>query len=181
LKEIYFQVPTNALLPFKLPILGIKNGQHQYQFLIEDVFFKEFNDSFVKQGNINMNVTLDKRTDMMIFHFNFNGTVVTDCDRCLATINLPIHGENQLIVKYSEALNEDDGEVVFIDPASTEFSIAQYVYEFILLSIPILGQYDCNSDTNPPCDFEMLKRLDQEVKIEDSNPAWDVLKNLSEN
>ena len=181
LKEIYFQVPTNALLPFKLPILGLKYGIHQYQFLIEDTFFKEFDDAFVNQGNINMDVTLDKRNDMLIFHFVFSGTIVTDCDRCLAMINLPIKGDYQLIVKYSIELKEDDGDVVFIDPATTEFSIAQYAYEFIALSVPILRQYDCNKDQNPPCDFEMLNRLVQEVKIEDSNPAWDILKNLSDN
>ena len=164
-----------------LPVFGLKNGIHSYHFLIEQPFFKEFENGIISNGKIEMDVILDKRQDIMTFEFSFKGHVEAECDRCLVPINLPIQGNNKLIVKFSETLKEDDGEVVFVDPNISEFSIAHYAYEFMLLAVPILRMYDCANDENRPCDLEMLARLEEQVIEEDTNPAWDVLKGLSDN
>ena len=172
---------SKVLVPYLLPVFGLKNGIHTYHFLIDELFFKEFENGIISNGKVEMDVVLDKRQDMMVFEFTFEGIIEAECDRCLVPINLPIKGNNKLIVKYSETVKEDDGEVVFVDPNVNSFSIAQYAYEFILLAVPILRRFDCASDQNPPCDMEMLQRLKEQVIEEDTSPAWDVLKGLSDN
>ena len=44
----------------------------------------------------------------MVFDFSFKGWVKEQCDRCLVAIQLPISGEEQLLVKFGEP--DEDGE-----------------------------------------------------------------------
>lgn len=167
---------------FSLPIQGIKNGTHHYRFSIDKKFLSHFEGSPVEEGVIDFDVELDKRSDMMLFDFVVSGYVGSVCDRCTANIHLPLNDERHLIVKYGEAEGETEDEVVFISREASEFNLAKYLYEFMVLALPITNTYDCENDPKPPCNFEVLKFLKDENDGEDSNnPIRDALKGLSEN
>ncbi len=175
------EVEMNAFVAYSIPIQGLKTGIHRFNFEIDPAFFRHFEESPVQDGAIAFEVELDKRPDMMIFDFVLRGYVKTDCDRCTAPISLPLEDERQLIVKYGEAEVEDEDEVVFISRDASEFNVAKYLYEFTVLALPITNTYDCQSETNPPCNFEVLKYLGNENDAQKTDSVWDALKGINEN
>lgn len=171
----------NAFAAYSIPIQGLKVGIHHFKFTIDSAFFRHFEDSPVAKAEIQFDLQFDKRSDMLILDFELEGFVNAECDRCTAVIDLPLNDERQLIVKYGEANGEDDDEVVFIGREVSEFNVAKYLYEFTVLALPITNTYDCGNDPNPPCNFEILKYLDENKTATKPDSVWDALKGLSNN
>ncbi|HOY05040.1 MAG TPA: YceD family protein [Saprospiraceae bacterium] len=172
----------NALAPYSIPIQGLKVGMHHYQFEVDDEFFSLFEDSPLQDGKMKFEIDFDKRADMLLIDFRLEGSVRAECDRCTAMIDLPLQDERQLIVKYGEDEGEEEDEVVFISREASDFNLAQYLYEFSVLALPIRNAYDCQNTPTPPCNFEVLDFLEKEEKESEarkSGTIWDALKDLN--
>lgn len=166
---------------YELPVKGLKNGVHSYEFHLDKAFLTNFPDSPVVDANIQVHLDLDKRPEMFVLDITLDGLVETECDRCLAPIQLPINGHHQLLVKLKlNAENEEDPDVVFVDPEISKFGVAEYLYEYVVLAIPIKKVIDCEKVDPKPCDFETLKRMENK-QIQGDHPFMDALKNWSVN
>lgn len=171
----------NAFVAYSIPVQGLKLGLHHFKFSVDSAFFALFEGSPIEIGAIDFEVDLDKRSDMLLFDFEFSGYTRVECDRCTAQINLPLEDSRQLIAKYGDEEVEEEDEVVFIDREAAEFNVAKYLYEFAVLSLPITNVYDCQDDAEPPCNFDVLKHLGNDEPDEDQPSVWDELKNLKDN
>ena len=100
----------NTLAPYSIPIQGLKVGVHHFQFLIDRDFFALFEGSPIEEGTVKFEVDFDKRPDMLLIDFTFEGSVGAECDRCTAMIDLPLKDQRQLIVKYGKAEGEEEDE-----------------------------------------------------------------------
>jgi len=176
----------SALKQFNIPIRGLKTGFHEYEFSIDQDFFSEFEGSPIQKGGFEVKFILDKREDMLVLTFDFKGSMSTDCDRCLANINLPMQANEDLIVKYADEANEED-VVIYISRETTELNVAKYLYESIILAMPVTNVYNCEEEKENVCDLEMLKYLEnkaekeQEEKLSDGDSPWDALKDFNKN
>ena len=168
----------DILKPFSIPIKGLKNGVHEFDFHIGKSFFEQFEGSPIKEGQFDVHLNLEKRHDMLELNFDFSGTVPTECDRCLSPIHLPVSDNQDLLVKFSIVPMPEDAEVVYISPEAGEINVAKYIYEFISLSMPYINRYDCENDEKPPCDFDMLKHLAAEEQRNggETGSIWDHIK-----
>lgn len=171
----------NAFSPYSIPVKGLKVGFHSFNFVVDNSFFALFEDSPIGDSSLEFNVALDRRSDMLLFDFEMSGYVRAECDRCTADINMPIEDTRQLIVKFGDAEGETEDEVVFIHPESSDFNLANYLYEFAVLSLPITNVYDCQEDAEPPCNVEVLKRLSQDGEDDKGSSVWDALNPLKGN
>jgi len=171
----------NILGHFTVPYKGMGNGVHNLEFNIDDEFFKSFEASHLNNGKFKVLVELDKRHDSSVISFDIDGSTLTNCDRCLESIHLPMYGDYILHVKHS-AEGESNDEIMYIHPETSKLDLSQVIYEFILLSMPIIKSYDCENDEDPPCNFELLNKLnnsnDSEENSKSDNSIWDSLKNL---
>ncbi len=173
------------LQEFTIPIEGLKDGMHQFDFQIDSHFFKHFENTPIQEGNFALSLYFDKRPDMLVLTFDIKGAFATECDRCLAAIQLPIKGNNQLLVKYADEAAEDS-EVIYITRATKMLNVARYAYEYICLAIPMVKVYNCKSEATPPCNQEMLNYLDRNepedspVNKASENPIWDALKDFDQ-
>ena len=169
----------NVLDQFSIPVSGLRNGLHGYDFSIREDFFQAFEESPIKNGNVDVHLDFDKREDMYIMLFSFEGEVEVTCDRCLDLFDLPIEDRQSLMVKFDEEPWED-AEVVFILKGTPSLNVARYIYEFINLAVPMTKTHD---DAGDDCNPEMLKYLgQQEEETPDeptSNPFKDALKDLN--
>ena len=177
----------SALKRFNIPIRGLKTGFHEYEFSIDQDFFSNFEGSPIQKGKFEVKFILDKREDMLVLTFDFKGSTETECDRCLSNINLPMQGNEDLIVKYADEANEED-VIIYISRETTELNVAKYLYESIILVMPVTNVYDCEEEKENVCDLEMLEYLEnktaaeeQEEKPSEGDSPWDILKDLNKN
>ncbi len=173
----------DPLLAYSIPVQGLKTGIHRFHYELDRDFFRHFESSPVGEGAIKIDLTLDKRPDMLVLDFDLDGHIQAECDRCTAQIQLPVTDSRQLLVKYGEAEGEEEDEVVFVPREASEFNVGQYLYEFTILALPITNTYDCQSDPRPPCNFDVLQRLQREEDTEkqEGDSVWDALKDFKNN
>lgn len=168
------------LVPFSLPISGLRDELHTFRFEVDEEFFKCFEGSVIQQGKLEVTLDLDKRPNLMVLHFRFKGAVRVECDRCLEAFDLPIEDEQDLVVKYDIEPRED-AEVIYILRETPSLDVAKFVYEFIHLALPMYATHD---QAGLACDPEMLKYIRQsEPHEEDDQPdsPWSELENWNDN
>ncbi|MEM6396356.1 MAG: DUF177 domain-containing protein [Bacteroidota bacterium] len=177
----------SVLQAYVLPVRGLYTGRHEYDFTIDDEFFAAFPDSSVKHGNIDLEIIVDRRLRELVIEFNFEGSVHTECDRCLREIDLAIAGEDELLVKITSDPDQvsDEPEMIYLYQEESFLDLAPFVYEFVLLAVPISKV--CQNAISPvECDPAMLAKIGfQEVEVESdkektSSSPWDVLKDWKE-
>ncbi len=166
----------DALEHFTIPVSGLHNGLHEYDFSIDGAFFQHFPESPIKEGQVAVHFIFDKHPDMYTMTFQLEGTVKTACDRCLEEFDLPIEADQTLLVKFDEK-EWEDAEIIYILKDTPRLNVARYIYEFIILAVPIAKTH---SEASEDCDPEMMKFLQQEPDDEPpvSPTVWDALKDL---
>jgi uncharacterized protein len=166
----------DALAHFTIPVSGLQNGPHEYDFSIDGSFFQCFPESPIKEGNVSVHFVFDKRPDMYTMTFQLDGMVKVACDRCLEEFDLPIEADEMLLAKFDEK-EWEDADIIYILKDTQRLNVARYIYEYINLAVPITKTHE---DADEECDPEMLKFLQQEDDGEPpiSSDVWDALKGL---
>ncbi len=170
-----------------IQFVALSFGEHKYEFKVNDKFFEHLDYSEIKQGDITVNLNLLKQSSMMVLQFDISGTVKMTCDLCATEFDLPIEGNYKLIVKVGGADdNKEDDDIITIAANEHQLDLAQYIYEYITLSLPIKREHPLDKKGKPTCDKEMLKKvkkflIKEEKKEENTDPRWDGLKNIKLN
>ena len=159
-----------------LPLGGLEIGKHEFSYKVTEAFLEAFEYKEIDKADFDVNVQLDKSSNNLKFIFSIGGSFHAACDRCLNEIQIPVDTEYRLMGKYGEG--EEEADIFYLPADSNELNISQYVYEYIMYSIPLLKVVDCDQDENPPCNFELLDKMDSEEK-EDKNSVWDALHKLN--
>ena len=166
---------------FEVRLTGLRDEGDTYEFIIEDSFFQVFNYSDWSTGNVLAHVNVEKQIDGVTLDFQLNGTVKVICDRCLEYYEQAISFKQQLIVKFGDVAEEIDDNLVVVPRDKQKLDISGYLYEYLLLSLP-LKKVHPDSDTGVyGCNREMLRKLEQHTvkdKTEKNDPRWDELKKL---
>jgi uncharacterized protein len=165
---------------YAIPLVGLKEGRHAFEFEINEAFFEEFEESEVKEGNLFAHVVIEKRSSLAEMTIRIEGEVRICCDRCLEMFLHPVECENELIVKFGKSVGEDDPDIISLPADAPELDLKQHFYEFILLALPIRRIHPDDSRGESTCDPEMIKKLNEHLIEEEHNsdPRWDELKKL---
>lgn len=158
---------------------GLANGEHEFEYNINDAFFKELEFSEIQNGNIDVAVHLNKQNTNLVLTINLTGFVVEVCDRCAEDFNLPVNSTRTLVIKTggTEFIEEDD--ILYLPSSQHEIDLKHYIYESIILALPLKRVHPEESDCNP----EALKKL-KELSVseeEKTDPRWAALKNIKIN
>ena len=167
---------------FEIAFVGLKPGVHEFSYEISDKFFVTYHEQDFKNCKAHINLWLDKKSSFMNLKFEIGGTMEVSCDRCNSNLPLELWDEFNIIVKMveePEVMNqqEEDPDVYYISQSESHFDIANWIYEFIVLSIPMLKTCGYEKMDGPLCNqsaLEALKKLETEEKkeVEKENPIW---------
>jgi ribosomal protein L32 len=86
-----------------------------------------------------------------------------------------------LVVKFGAVFNDENEEILILPHEAYEFSVAQYIYEMIILAVPNKRIHPKVEDgTMQSAALDKLKELEikEEKTVETTDPRWDKLKNL---
>ncbi len=170
---------SRFLNQFAISFAHLKEGIHQYDYEIKDEFFENFEFSEAKKGNLCLKVILEKTSRILSLNFIIKGSVITECDICLDEVEIEIESDKIIFVKFGDNYREETDEIIFIPFNCNEINIAQYIYEYIHLALPMKRVHPDDNNGKSTCNPIMLKRINElQCKKEQSN-RWDILKNLN--
>jgi len=152
---------------------GLKEGIYDYDFVMEQDFFDEFEYLEAHGGKVFAHVTMNKYEKYITLNISMRGNLILQCDRCLENYSQEIYYEDELLLKYSDEPenNSIEEKIIYIHPEDKEIDLKHYFFENIGLSIPYRRIHpDINGEST--CNKEMLKyiiNIDQEDDITENN------------
>ena len=164
---------------FEIAFVGLKPGVHEYNYTIDEKFFEAFQQQDFRNCKANVRLLLDKKNGFMLLKFEIGGTLEVTCDRCNNDLPLDLWDEFNITVKMveePELMNgqEEDPDMYYIAQGESHVDVANWIYEFINLSIPMQKICSYEKMDGPHCNkaaMDMLNKM--ENKKEDStNPIW---------
>ena len=174
------------LKQFTIPFVGLKLGEHRFDFKISESFFEYFEYEDFNNVAINLDVLLIKKNTMLEFTLDFEGYVNVNCDITNEPYNQDVIGSFHFVVNFGDEFNDENEELIIIPHGSYEFSIQQYVYESIVLAVPTKRIHPGIEDGTLKSDIlnkleELSPTLEDQNPIDEdetTDPRWDELKKL---
>lgn len=167
---------------FEIAFVGLKPGIHEFHYEVDDKFLLEKGHPDFTNCSANVKLLLDKKSSFMLLKFEIGGKADVICDRCGNMLPVDIWDEFNILIKMVENPDEmnnqeEDPDVFYIARTESHIDVANWIYEFVLLSFPL--QKICGNDEkgNSMCNKEVLKKL-KEMQAESSKPANDLWKGL---
>lgn len=163
---------------FTIPFVGLKLGNHVFEFDIDDSFFEALPYSLIDKGKLKVWLNLEKKQTMLIASFSVNGTVELLCSRCNEAMDDEIDGELAIIYKLGYD-SSDDENLIVISPDSYEIDVTQPIYELITVLLPLRPIHQegkCNEDM-----VRLIEKFEakQNKQSDNIDPRWSALKNLN--
>ncbi len=164
----------------KIDLKGLKEETASLDLSLDDDFFSALDGSQLEHGALHVSVSIRKMAGFFELLFHTQGTVVVSCDRCLDDMDQPIDTDNKLMVKLGDTYSEDD-DTVTIDENEGILDVSWFIYEFIMLAIPIKHVHAPGK-----CNRVMTQKLEElsgavrsgEEEAEAVDPRWEALKQL---
>jgi len=174
---------VDKLKDYNISFSGLKEGKHLFEYEIGASFFELFENPLIEKGSIKAEVELNKSSALLTLDFKVKGDAVTSCDKCLDDLSIPIENEGKVYIKFGEEYDEPTEEIIVLQHGEHEINVAQLIYEFICISLPIRQVHPEDENGNLTCNPEMLMKLDEYLVEEDEDeeeidPRWDDLNKL---
>ena len=176
------------LKKYDISFVGLKEGIHTYNYKIGKEFFTNFinADSVFEDGDIDVELQLEKSSTMLVLMFSIKGILNVECDVCMDPLALNISNDFRQICKFSDkAFTGSDDEVTAIPLSDYEINVARFIYEFIHLCVPAKMTHqdgECNDKIKDIVSQYLLTEepeLETESEENDNvDPRWAALKEL---
>ncbi|MBI9040090.1 DUF177 domain-containing protein [Lutibacter sp.] len=173
------------LKEFDISFIGLKEGYHQFEYIINNKFFDFFKYDEFNDSNVKVDLSFLKKATMFELNFQFSGWVEVACDLTNELFHQPIETEIDLIVNFGNEYNDENEELLIIPHSEFKINVAQYIYEAIVLGVPLKRIHPGVEDGTLKSDvLEKLKELevkdlDEEIEednIKEIDPRWNKLK-----
>ncbi len=186
----------NTEKTYSISFIGLKNGEHTFEYQIDSDFFKNYDYDDFNRIEANISVLLNKKATLLEVNFKAKGVVNVPCDVTNEDFDLPIENEFNLVVKFGEEFNDDHDEILILPMNEYEIKLSQYIYELVVLSIPVKRvspeaaenedfdeeEFDFLFGDDEYEDNEMEESQEEETTSDsdkaDIDPRWEKLKKL---
>ena len=183
---------------YNLVLKDIVGEKAKFEYTLDDVFFKKIDSPEVQRGSVTAQVSVHKTISTFDLEFQLEGSIIVPCDRCLDDMEQPIRHKEKLQVKFGDKFSEED-EIVIVPASEGAINIAWFLYEFIVLNIPIKHVHApgvCNKTMVTKLKRHIIRNKDDaddspldldddddDVSTEETtaDPRWDALQNITEN
>jgi uncharacterized metal-binding protein YceD (DUF177 family) len=172
-----------ALKDYIIPFVGLKVGEHHFDYQIDNTFFKSYEFDEFNAVDVKIGLKLEKKTTLFEVCFSASGVVNVNCDITNEAYDQAINDQLKLVVKFGDEFNDENDEILIISHGEYEINVAQYIYELIILAVPVKRMHPGIEDGTLQSDIlskleELRPSEDIKIKSEEIDPRWNNLKKL---
>jgi uncharacterized metal-binding protein YceD (DUF177 family) len=164
---------------YEIAFVGLKPGVHEFNYEVDDKFFAAFPGQDFNQCHSKVRLLLDRKPSFMLLKFEVGGNVDVTCDRCGNPLTKTLWEDFEVLVKMvdnpeEKAGEDEDPDVFYISRGESHLNVANWIYEFISLSVPSYRMCEESEIGGPKCNkeaLETLKKMNEKQKQKE-NPIW---------
>ena len=168
----------DAFQDYIIPFVGLKLGKHSFTYHVDNKFFDDFQYDDFDTIDCNITISFDKKPRHFELHFEITGFAMLHCDLSNEVYKEKIDTYLDLIVNFGDTFNDENEEILILPHGEFQLNVAQYIYEAIVLALPIKRIHPGIEDGTLQSDvLDRLKEFEiKETKTTD--PRWDKLNDL---
>ena len=165
---------------FILKFAGLKDGKHKFEYEADNSFFKAYDYREFNDANINFNIDFIKKPTVLELQIIGDGVVNINCTLSNEPFDYNLKTRFKLIVKFGEYYDDTNDELLVLPQGSHSINLDQFLYEMVVLSMPIRNVHPGVEDGSIKSDvINRLKDFDiNNEKSSNFDPRWDKLKQL---
>ncbi|MGQ9620996.1 MAG: YceD family protein [Bacteroidales bacterium] len=165
---------------YVIPLFGLGEGHHIFDFKIGNQFFDGFAESEIKEGELVAVAGIDRGPSCIDLTIKITGNVKVCCDRCLDMYLQPIECENHIVIKPGKYMDDSDPDILVVPPDEKELDLSQLLYEYIHLALPLRRVHPDTNEGKCGCNPDMIKELNKHIINNNGsgNFIWAELKKL---
>ena len=180
---------------YNIPLKDMTDDSRTYDFDLNDEYFAKIDSPEVSRGQLGARITVRKKNEIFELRFEIEGIIFIQCNRCLDDMEQPIKHTDIIQVKLGATFTEE-GEIVVVPESEGSINVAWFMYEFIVLNIPIKHVHapgECNKTVMTKLKRHIARQKDDtedgplfddddDDMIADepqSDPRWDGLQNIN--
>lgn len=173
----------NQTETYIIPFARLEDGEHVFDYELKKTFFDSFDLTDIRDGQMQVRIDLHKLGGAVWFDYVMKGQVSVQCDRCLDEIIYPLDFSGKVGIVSSgldEEKEQEDQmmEEIPVEEGAGEVDVSFFMYESILLQLPLQRIHGNNSEGVSMCNKEMLGLLQKyagEKKEEKIDSRWEEL------
>ena len=170
----------NSLSNYKITFSGLKEGNHNFNFEVNNQFFSLFQYTEFNNCKISADINFIKKSNLLEIEINSKGIINLNCHVSDESFDYDHSAYYKFVVKFGNSFNDEDPEMLVVPFGTYEINLSQQLYEMIVLSLPLKVVHPgINDGTLKSKTLDRLKEF-QSGKINSKNcdPRWDKLKDL---
>ena len=183
----------NELRPYDINIIGLEEKRYEFDFQSDDSFFKALEQQLITKGNVKTHLILDKSETMIRLDFQIQGVVEQTCDRSLDLYDEQVDTRRTLYLKFGDRNEELTDEIELIERNTSTIHIAPYIFDFIVLALPMKRLHprfrdEATDDDDEDAPGKLIYSSDPGTVADETgeekpavDPRWDALRKLSNN
>jgi uncharacterized metal-binding protein YceD (DUF177 family) len=166
---------------YEIAFVGLKPGIHEFVYKIEDKFFEAYQLQDFTNCQAEVKLQLDRQQSFLILKFEIGGSLEVSCDRCNNNLPMQLFDEFTITVKMVEDPSifegqDDDPDIYYISRTESHLRVADWIHEFINLSLPMLKVCTFEKMDGPYCNQKakeiLIKLEDEKKETKSENPIW---------
>lgn len=173
---------SKVLSKYDIHIQGLENKRYTFEFEGGDEFFGLFEQDIITSGHFKAQVVIDRNATLLQLFFDIEAVLGLTCDRSLEPFDEPVHLKEKYIYKFGDRHEEITDELEMIPQNTATINIAQHIYDFIGVSLPMKKLHPRFRNEEDEGDDKFIYSTDegveQEEKEEVIDPRWAALLSL---
>jgi len=177
-------VVMKALKSYTIPFIGLKIGKHHFDYQIDNTFFQHYEYDEFNAVDVKIDLEFEKKSTFLELCFSAKGIINVNCDITDEPYDQSINDDFKLVIKFGNEYNNDNEDILIIPHGEYEINVAQFIYELIILAVPIKRIHPGIEDGTLQSDIlSKLEELspNEDIKTKSSegiDPRWNNLKKL---
>ena len=120
----------------------LRSGVYAARWDVGTEFFEEFENEQIRAAELVVGVKAQRTGASVSVDLDINGSLTVPCDICLEDVVMPVNTSAMLKVRFGQqpvgdADEEDGRELVWMPAGEPELDLAQVIYDYSCLSLPI--------------------------------------------
>ena len=181
----------NTLRQYDINIIGLETKRYEFDYTQADTYFQLLDQQLVIRGNTQTHLLLDKTETMLRLDFTIRGTVERTCDRSLDLYDETVDTRQTLFLKFADRNEELTDEIELIERNTATINVARYIFDYIVLSMPMKSLHPRFREQEQPDDSSEGKLIYSSETPLDADgapteapamdPRWEALRKLNNN
>lgn len=153
-------------LTYQIQHSELENGEHQFDFQVDDKLFVRFENEEIQNANLKLSAKIKRKSDDFLLFLDADGEFEMQCDRCLDYFLQTVNLHHEIVIRLDEKTNfNTDEDFVTLDRNEKHLDIAYFIYEMIMLSLPIRRVHPDDENGNSMCNPDVVKYITGESHI----------------